>query len=128
MDTSSVKTTPSERALVEASEFDVLWDNYRGYGFRLSIRNCQDGASLITLTCQFEPGNRDEYREIEQAAYNLLGAVSRTKPGSIWGSDSDSIGGHVALTSGSFVMNKSGCRKLTCMRIASNHHIVIGRL
>lgn len=125
MTTTTTRPKPSEVAAAECSDFNRLWDSNPQYQFGLLMQCGHDGAVTVTLSTNFEPHNAAQYQEIENYALRLLSAISRTKPGSVWGSTSDGVGGHVALESGRFVINKSGCRKLTCAAIARSLNITI---
>jgi len=73
------------------------------YGFSYEVL-----GSTIKLTATFEANDHNAYCDVEDNSYKVLSLAPRTSAGSIWGSDSGSIGGMVALTSGNFRMNKSG--------------------
>lgn len=63
---------------------------------------------VITVEGAFAPGNAEEYRAAEGAAKGLLRMVPMTYPGSVWGTDSASVGGHAGLTGGYMRLSKSG--------------------
>jgi hypothetical protein len=115
---------PSEIAAAECDRFFQVYNADPRYRFNVKM-SCGAGAVTVSLVTDFTPGDAAEYREVESRALALLACISRTKPGSVWGSTSDGVGGHVALTSGKFVINKSGCRKLTCAAIARSLNIRI---
>ena len=76
-------------------------------GFRFTSRTY--GADyVIEVSTSFTPGNASAYLTAERDSYNLLSLVPVVSYGSTWGSDSGSVGGHTALTSGQFRMCKSG--------------------
>jgi hypothetical protein len=66
---------------------------------------------VVSLGKRFEPGDSKEYMVAESGAMSLLSCAPTVTYGSTWGSDSGSVGGHAALTSGDFHMNKSGISK-----------------
>lgn len=66
---------------------------------------------IVSVTGKFTPGDKAAYIEMEHNAYRILGMFRQVRAGSIWGSDSGSVGGAVAVEKGNFVMNKSGCEK-----------------
>jgi len=72
----------------------------------LAIRS-QKG--IVTVTGHFDKGDKDAYTRMENDALRILARFRQTRAGSIWGSDSGSIGGAIALQTGNFVLNKSGC-------------------
>lgn len=73
------------------------------YGFTLEVR-----GGVLTVTKRFTPCDNHAYVCTEGDAYSIVGMLKQTEPGSTWGSTSDGIGGHVALQSGNFILNKSG--------------------
>lgn len=75
-------------------------------GFSYSV-----SGTILRVSKHFQAGDLDAFTKCDMDAPFLLGIVPMTSPGSIWGTDGGSVGGHVAVTSGSFVMNKSGCSK-----------------
>ncbi len=76
------------------------------YGFSVRVH----GATM-TVHKQFTPGDKDAYTKAESEANDLLDMVPMTSPGSVWGTDGASVGGHVGLTNGYMTLNKSGCGK-----------------
>lgn len=68
-------------------------------------------GQIVSVSGRFTPGDKAAYVEMENNAYKILGKFKQTRAGSVWGSDSGSVGGAVALEQGRFVMNKSGCEK-----------------
>lgn len=103
--TTSTRTSPAA-AFVAACEGT----------FQVSARNlntCPNGQPdpqswVIEVSRTFEAGNSAEYIKTEGAAFALLRDVPRSYPGSTWGSTSDGVGGHAALTSGRFHLCVSG--------------------
>lgn len=66
---------------------------------------------IVTVTAIFAPGDRAAYAEAERSCHRVLSLVRQTRPGSVWGTDSASVGGHVAIEHGVCTMNKSGADK-----------------
>ena len=83
------------------------------YGFRLDVR-----GGILTVTKRFTPCDNHAYVCTEGDAYSIVGMLKQTEPGSTWGSTSDGIGGHVALQSGNFILNKSGGSKRVLTALA----------
>jgi hypothetical protein len=65
----------------------------------------------VTVTATFAAGDRAAYAEAERSCNRVLALVRQTRPGSVWGSTSDGVGGHVAIERGVYVLNKSGADK-----------------
>ena len=102
----ATKTTPAETAaevIAYAQE----------HGVRLHV----SGASL-RAEVTFEPGDSRAYMQAEARCSRVLSFVRQTSPGSVWGTDSGSIGGHAGLTSGRCHLTKSGCAKRVLAEIA----------
>ena len=68
-------------------------------------------GSVVRITKIFTPGDKDTFAACDMLAGSVL-AFAPLKGGSVWGTDGGSVGGHVALTRGEFVMSKSGDGKL----------------
>lgn len=66
------------------------------------------GSMVVTVQTTFTPGNADEYSCAESFANTLLARVPMTYPGTVWGTDGASVGGHAGLTGGYMRLNKSG--------------------
>jgi hypothetical protein len=64
--------------------------------------------ATVTVEGTFTPGDARAYIAAEANANTVLGMVRMVRPGSVWGTDSGSVGGHVGLTGGYVRMNKSG--------------------
>lgn len=90
-------------------------------GFRVeaSTPSTTSGA-VLTVSTTFTPGDVDAYRKAESDAYSLLRMIRAPRPGSTWGTDSGSVGGHAGLTGGYMRLSKSGVDKrvLTAIRKA----------
>lgn len=66
--------------------------------------------SVVRVVKNFAPGDMDAFNFCDSVAYGLLG-LAPLKGGSIWGTDGGSVGGHVAVKNGQYVLNKSGTGK-----------------
>ena len=73
--------------------------------------NVRTRGSIVTIEKDILVGNAEAFADAEMDSSILLGMIPVTSPGSTWGTDGASVGGHVAMTTGHFVMNKSGCSK-----------------
>jgi hypothetical protein len=76
------------------------------YGLRITSH---DG--IVTVSGSFTPGDSSAYITMESNARAILAKFRWTSSGSIWGTDSGSVGGAVGLKNGYVTMNKSGCEK-----------------
>lgn len=76
-----------------------------------SDRGGHAGSGVIALETVFTPGDLDAYIAAESNAFALISKVPRVSGGSTWGSTSDGVGGHAALTSGRFHLCVSGVSK-----------------
>jgi hypothetical protein len=85
----------------------------RETGFTVSV-----SGSVLSVRKSFTPGDSDAYTMAECDANSILGMVKRTEPGSTWGTDGGSIGGHVGLKGGYMELHKSGCSKRILSAIA----------
>lgn len=64
--------------------------------------------ATITVETTFTPGDAGAYIAAEHACNDVLARFRMIRPGSTWGTDSGSVGGHAGLTGGYCRMNKSG--------------------
>jgi len=84
----------------------------RAEGFTVAVHDHGGtGGVVISLTKVFAPDDTDAYIDAENAAQFLLAEVPKVAYGSTWGSTSDGVGGHAALTTGFFILNASGVSK-----------------
>lgn len=83
------------------------------YGFTYTV-----GTNILSVHRKFQPGNNDEFVHCDVWGPHLLAIVKATQPGSVWGTDGGSVGGHVALMSGNYTLNKSGCSKRILKQIS----------
>jgi hypothetical protein len=81
-------------------------------GWKISI-----SGEIFSASKTFTPQSRSEYLTADQEYYSILSLIPKTRPGSIWGSTSDGIGGHVALGKGFYQINMSGGSKLVLKEI-----------
>lgn len=103
--TTSRKATKSEGAdWASTARTAGFTPRYRDHGGHA-------GSGVIEVECTFAPGDRDAYIAAEVNAGYLLREVPRVSYGSTWGSTSDGVGGHAALTSGVFHLCVSGVSK-----------------
>ena len=58
------------------------------------------GDPILTVRVTFQPGDARGYMQAEAACQSVLRYLPRTRPGTTWGTDSGSVGGHVGLTNG----------------------------
>lgn len=68
-------------------------------------------GTILTLEKSFTPEDLSAYMSTENAANHIFSLAPMTTPGSVWGSDSGSIGGAIACQNGYFKLNKSGVSK-----------------
>jgi hypothetical protein len=66
--------------------------------------------ATVTVERTFTPGDAAAYIAAESAASSLLGRIPMTRAGSVWGTDSGSVGGHAGLSGGYMRLSKSGCQ------------------
>jgi hypothetical protein len=76
------------------------------YGLRITSH---DG--IVTVSGSFTPGDASAYITMESNARVILSKFRWVRAGSVWGTDSGSVGGAVGLKGGYVTMNKSGCEK-----------------
>ena len=76
------------------------------HGFNIVVVS----PSVVRITKSFIPGERHAFAHCDMMAGSILD-LAPLKGGSVWGTDGGSIGGSIALKTGSFVMNKSGTGK-----------------
>lgn len=90
--------TIAQKILVESTKHD----------FTLSIN---EDNTVLTVSKSFQKGDNDAFVNCDVVAPHILALCPSTQPGSVWGTDGGSVGGHTALINGSFRLNKSGCSK-----------------
>lgn len=77
-------------------------------GFDVVIRGGGPGGYVVTVKTQFTPGDVGLYAQAEGDAAQLLAYAPMIYPGSVWGTDGATVGGHAGLTGGYMRLNKSG--------------------
>jgi hypothetical protein len=68
-------------------------------------------GGTLTVRVAFTPGDVDEFVAAEALAHDAIAEAPTTRNGSVWGTTSDGVGGHIALTSGRFKLKASGVSK-----------------
>lgn len=68
-------------------------------------------GEIVTVTKNFAPGDNRAYIAAESDAYSILSRFRMVNPGTVWGTDSGSVGGFAGLSGGYVRMNKSGVSK-----------------
>ena len=102
----ATKTTPAETAAEV-----VAYAREHGVSLHVS-------GGVLRAEVTFEAGDRRAYMQAEARCSRALSFVRQTSPGTVWGTDSGSIGGHVGLTEGRCHLSKSGCAKRVVAEIA----------
>jgi hypothetical protein len=82
-------------------------------GWTFSVR-----GSILTIYKAIARDNKDDLVRADMEYYSILGLLKRSSPGSDWGTDCGGIGALSALSSGLFVMNRSGGNKNTLKALA----------
>jgi hypothetical protein len=75
--------------------------------------------AVVTAETFFEPGDARAYMAAESACNSVLRHFAMVRPGSTWGTDSASVGGHAGMTGGYCRMNKSGVEIRLARQFAS---------
>lgn len=104
----TTRTAPRSATAIKVDEFTAACADA---GFRFTSCNYGGGDYVVEVTTTFAPNDAVAYLKAEHTSYNLLGLAPVVTYGTTWGSDSGSVGGHSALTSGRFHMCKSGVGK-----------------
>ena len=81
----------------------------RAAGFKIELNGRL--GDLVTITKTFGAGDSTAYITTDSDASRILSLAPMLYPGTVWGSDSASVGGHAALTTGQYRMSKSGVSK-----------------
>jgi hypothetical protein len=86
--------------------------NKRENEIRAKAKECNLSVSshkgVVTINGKFTPGDKDAYMKMEADANTVLGMFRQTRLGSVWGTDSSSVGGYVGMTKGYVLLHKSG--------------------
>lgn len=80
-------------------------DTAKKYGWMVEVR--QD---VLTIR-KGDIRTKDDFCKADSEYYSILGLLPTTSPGSMWGTDGGGVGAMSAMSSGIFVMNKSGGSK-----------------
>src|SRR4051794_5979962 len=72
------------------------------------IRRAGSSSVVVQVERTFGAADVAAYRAFERDAEALLDLAPITTPGSTWGTDSASVGGHASLTGGYMRLSKSG--------------------
>jgi hypothetical protein len=94
--TESTKLTPAQQA-------EAIRSRARELGVSVAV----NGGTLVVQKT-FAPGDKAAYAQAEDDCREVLRLIRITRPGSLWGTDSGSVGGHVGLTGGYCRLNRSG--------------------
>lgn len=76
------------------------------HGFSVAIKS----DSVVSISKAFAPGDLAAFSACDCYGTLLLDMVP-LKGGSVWGTDGGSVGGHAAVKSGRYTLNKSGSGK-----------------
>lgn len=98
--TTSTKTRPSDIA-------DAIRQTARQRDVSVYVDRAI-GDPILTVRATFEPGDAKGYMLAEASCRSVLSHLPRTRPGSTWGTDSASLGGHVGLANGYCELHFSG--------------------
>ena len=93
-----------------AEQIATLCDRY---GWNWDVR-----GDILTLTKEFNPGDRDAFCQADQEYYSILCHLPCSRPGSVWGTSADGVGALTALNTGVFKINKSGGNKRVLTALA----------
>ena len=74
--------------------------------------------ATVTVEGTFTPGDRRAYLAAEANANTVLRMIPMVRPGSVWGTDSASVGRHAGMTGGYVRMNKSGAEVAVARHLA----------
>jgi hypothetical protein len=77
-------------------------------GFTYEVR-----GTTVSISRKFQAGSREQYAYCDMTGPGILGAIPN-KGGSQWGTDGASIGGAIAIQTGRYTLNQSGCSKMFC--------------
>ena len=75
-------------------------------GWKISVR----GNGILTITKE-GIRSKEDFCRADMEYYSILGKLPSTSAGSIWGTDGGGVGALTAMSTGTFVMNKSGGSK-----------------
>lgn len=92
----------------------IIFESANSRNVKLTI--CANG--VVTAHKTFTPGDTSEYCKAETDVSIVLSKVPRSNPGSVWGTDSGSVGGAIGCKNGLMELNKSGCNKNVLRELA----------
>jgi hypothetical protein len=69
------------------------------------------GGEVVTVAARFPAGDALAYYHAEQACRDVLGEFRQVRPGTVWGTDSGSVGGAIGLREGRCELHMSGVEK-----------------
>jgi hypothetical protein len=67
--------------------------------------------TTVTITTVIPTDDRDAFVKADSEYWAILSLAPMTGTGSVWGTNGAGVGGHAAMATGRFVMNKSGVSK-----------------
>lgn len=94
---------------VAAEQAQKFLGEARAAGFKVELNGRL--GDLVTISKTFEAGDSAAYITTDSDASRILSLAPMLYPGTVWGSDSASVGGHAALTTGQYHLSKSGVSK-----------------
>lgn len=97
--TKSATSTPTVQA-------QTIRETADANNVRLTVR-----GDIVTVSATFTPGDRAAFIVAEMACNAVLATVRQTRSGSVWGTDSNSVGGFIGMSAGRVTLNKSGADK-----------------
>ena len=85
------------------------------HGFAYEVSN-----GIVRISKSFKPGDLDAFADCDAVASRILD-LAPLRGGSVWGTDGGSVGGHAAVKSGYFRMNKSGSGARFLAALSAKH-------
>lgn len=74
-------------------------------------------SGILRLEKKFPAGDAGAYGDAETKCMALMAQVPVSRPGSTWGTTSNTVGGMFGLRDGCMVLNKSGVNKIWMRQI-----------
>ena len=91
----------------------------------VAVTASQDGQ-VVTVLARFPAGDAGAYGIAEAACLEVLAEFPMTRPGTVWGTDSASVGGAVGLRDGYCRLSKSGVeRRLAWQFLGTDPDLVL---
>lgn len=103
-------TTTKKTPATQAAEFLAA---AKSDGFDVFVK-----PEMVTIRKNFTPGDRDAYVRCDMDGPSVLSLAPMIYPGTTWGTDGATIGGHAGLTGGYYRLNKSGVSRRFCTALA----------